>query len=267
MTPDEYLRNVGFWLRDLPWGMRRDLLAELRWHLDELPHGTDLKARLGKPEDYAADLRSAAGLERRRGAIAFLRARRPRNLVLGAIALTLTGLAIGAVVWIDSYQPIAFAGGTQNPVTAKPSVGRAGETVVFRKGRPFEYGITIENAGRFTVRVLGVPRSNTDFYAGRLLMSKDPTGRLDELPLERFHPFDMKPGSFRWLVIKGVFACTTGMGGPGHGGYTETTWSSLPVRFSFLWKTATASIPLDDALTFSFRKEGCPPATGSTATP
>src|SRR4029077_632829 len=134
------------------------------------------------------------------------------------VALTLIGLGIGAVVWIDSYQPIAFARGTQTPATAKPSIGSAGETVVFRKGRPFMYGITIQNTGRFTVRVLGVPRSNTDFFSGHLLMSKDQSGRLNNRPLEGFHPFDMKPGSFRWLIFKGVYACTTGMGGPGPSG-------------------------------------------------
>jgi hypothetical protein len=255
VSPDEYLRNVGFWVRDLPWGVRRDLLAELRAHLEELGPGTDLRAGLGPPEDYAADLRAAAGLERRRGVIAFLRARRPRNLILAVLALTAIGLAIGAVAWIDSYQPIAFAGGTQLPPDSKPSLGRAGESVVFRKGRPFEYGITIQNTGRFTVRVLGVPKSVTDFYSGHLLMSKDQTGHLDERPLERFHPFDMKPGSFRWLLLKGVYACTTGMG-RGPGGAT-ISWATIPVRFSFLWRTATASIPLDEPLTFSFPK-GCP---------
>jgi hypothetical protein len=268
VTPDEYVRNVGWWLRDLPWSTRRDLLAELRAHLDELPPGTDLRTELGPPQKYAGDLRSAAGLERRRGPIAFLRARRPRNLILIVLALTLIGLAIGAVAWVDSYQPIAFAGGTQLPLTAKPSAGQAGETVLFRKGHPFEYGITIRNTGRFTVRVLGVPRSNTDFYSGRLLMSKDQTGRLDERPLELFHPFDLKHGSFRWLVMKGVYACTTGMGGPGpSGSYGQITSHAFPVRFSFLWRTTTASIPLDDPLTFSFRKEGCPPAKNPTITP
>jgi hypothetical protein len=270
VTPADSLRNVGYWLNDLPWGMRRDLLSELRAHLDELPPGTDLRAELGPPEAYAGDLRSAAGLERRRGVIAFLRARRPRNLVLAVVVLTVIGLAIGAVKWIDSYQPIAFAGGTQLPATAKPSLGHDGETVVFREDRPFEYGITIHNSGRYTVRVLGVPKSVTDFYSGRLLMSKDQTGRLDERPLERFHPFDLKPGSFRWLVMKGVYACTTGMGGPGAGpggGYTESTWTAFPVRFSFLWKNTTTLIPLDEPLTFSFRKEGCPPAKSPTITP
>jgi hypothetical protein len=125
------------------------------------------------------------------------------------VALTLAGLAIGAVVWIDSYQPIAFAGRTQFPLTAKPSSGQAGETVIFRKGHQFEYGI----------------------------------------------------------ILKGVYACTTGMGGPEHGGYGATTQYDFPVRFSFLWRTATASIPLDEPLTRSFRKEGCPPPKNPTITP
>jgi HAAS domain-containing protein len=266
VTGEDYLREVGFGLRDLPWRMRRDLLAELHGHLEELPADTDLEARLGSPEEYAADLRSAAGLERTRGAIAFLRARRPRNLILAAVALTVIGLAIGAVEWVDSYQPIAFAGGTQFPPDSKPSVGQSGVTVTFRKGRPFEYGITIQNTGRFTVRVLGVPRSVTDFYSGRLLMSEDQTGHLDERPLERFHPFDMKPGSFRWLVLQGVYACTTGMGRDTLPGAAGITWGAFPVRFSFLWRTATASIPLAEGLAFSFPK-GCPPAKNRTITP
>ena len=76
MTPDEYLRASATGCAICRWRMRRDLLAELRAHLAELPAGTDLRAQLGPPEQYAADLRAAAGLERRRGPIAFLRARR-----------------------------------------------------------------------------------------------------------------------------------------------------------------------------------------------
>ena len=67
MTADDYLRSVSFQLNDLPWGQRQKLLAEIRAHLDELPPDTDLRVRLGTPEEYAADLRMAAGLERRRG--------------------------------------------------------------------------------------------------------------------------------------------------------------------------------------------------------
>ncbi len=263
MTVETYLHWVGYELRDLPWGMRSRLLAELAEHLSELPTGTDLVARLGRPEEYAAEMRAAAGLERRHGAIAFLRARRPRNLILVVLVLTLIGLAIGAVAWVDSYQPIAFAGGTQFPLDAKSSLGQAGETVVFRKGQPFQYGIVIRNSGRFAVRVLGVARGVTDFYAGPLRMSKDTTARMSERPLERFHPFDMKPGSFRWLVFKGVFACTTGARAPD----LAVTREDFSIRYSFLWRTATASIPLEEPLTISFSKEGCPPPKNPAFTP
>jgi uncharacterized membrane protein len=60
VTAEDYVSRVAFELRDLPWGTRRELLSELRVHLDELPAGTDLAARLGPPEEYAADLRSLA---------------------------------------------------------------------------------------------------------------------------------------------------------------------------------------------------------------
>ena len=258
MKADDYLRRVDAGLSDLPWGVRRDLIAELKAHLEELP--ADEASRLGTPEEYAAEMRTAAGLERRRGPIAFLRARRPRNLILTVVLLTVIGLAIGSVVWIESYQPIAFAGGTQLPVGAKGSVGQAGYTVVFRKGHPFQYGISIRNNGRYSVRVLGIPRTVTDFYSGRLLMS-EPSQRGDPRPLERFHPFNLKPGEIGWLIYEGVYACTTGMGEG-----TSLTWNALPVSFSFLWRTATASIPLGDPLTFEFRK-GCPPPKNPTATP
>lgn len=261
MTREEYLRHVGYWLGDLPWGMRQNLLAEIRTHLDELPADTDLRAQLGPPETYAKDLRAAADLERRRGVVAFLRARRPRNLILTVVVLTMIGLAIGSVAWIDSYQPLAWANATQEPLDSQPSSGQPGVTVVFRKGRPYLYGIVIRNSGRFTVRILGVPRGVTDFYAGPLLMSKDTSPRMDERPLERFHPFDMKPGSFRWIVFKGVFACTTGMSGG------AVTREDLPIRYSFLWRKGTALIPLEDPLTISFSKEGCPPPKNPTLTP
>jgi hypothetical protein len=256
---DDYLRRVDAALSDLPWSVRRDLMAELKAHLEELP--ADEASRLGTPEEYAAEMRTAAGLERRRGPIAFLRARRPRNLILTVVLLTVIGLAIGSVVWIDSYQPIVPIGMTQLPLDSKPTPGAAGVTVVFRKGRPFQYGMAIHNDDRFTVRVLGIPRSAFDFFRGRLMMSKDQTARLDQRPLEPFHPFDMKPGSFRWLVFKGVYACTAGAG-RGLG----VTRFDFSIRYRFLWRTATATIPLNEPLSFSFPKD-CPPPKNPIATP
>jgi hypothetical protein len=260
---EDYVRMVSFELRDLPWRMRRNLVWELRAHLDELPPGTDLKARLGTPEKYAADLRSAAGLERRRGLIAFLRARRPRNLILTAVLLTVIGLAIGAVVWIDSYQPITFGDGYQFPAGAKGLPGVNGESVVFHKDRPFQLGVNVFNNGRFAVRILGVPYASWLPFSGSVRMSKP--AKYDggvHLPFTPFHPFELKPGDSAYLILKGVYTCRAGTGpGTSVGGLDE-----FPVRFRFLWRTTTAYVPFGDELAFAFPK-GCTPAGGASTTP
>ncbi|HEY2741583.1 MAG TPA: hypothetical protein VGI69_05315 [Gaiellaceae bacterium] len=242
MTRDQYVRDVGHWLHDIPWSTRRDLLAELRGHLAELPADTDLETRLGSPEEYAAELRSAAGLERRRGPVAFLQARRPRNLVLALVTLAVIGLAIGAVAWIQSYQPIAFAGGGLDPVGAGVRAGLQGESVVFHVGRPFQFGITIENKGRFPVRVLDAPLPDGVPFSARLMMSDPLTDGGVHGPYVRFRPFDLRPGEVRLLFYKGVLAC------PAPGPNASVGFIDFPVRYSFLWRTKTAYIPLDEEL-------------------
>jgi hypothetical protein len=267
VTAEEYLREVEFALRDLPWSQRRDLVAELGAHLAELPPDADLRPRLGWPAQYAADLRAAAGLERQHGIRSYLRARRPRNVILVTLAVVVfslaIGLGIGALVWIESYQPLGYGDSSQLPLDSRSTLGARGVTVFFRDGRPFLYGVTIRNNGRFPVRILAVPTYHvTDFYKARLLMNK-PNPADNERPLQPFRPFDLRPGTERWLVWKGVYSCTTGTSGPGvppkHSGYTVSTNTAIPVRYSFLWRTATAEIPLDEPLAMSFAKEGCPP--------
>ena len=258
MTRDEYVRNVGWSLGDLPWSTRRDLLRELRGHLEELPADSDLGAQLGSPEAYAEDLRTAAGLERRRGVLAFLRARRPRNLILLVLALTVIGLAVGAVVWIDSYQPIATGNSAYGPLGSHASPAGDGSYVVFRQGRRFRYGMTIWNTGRYTVRVLGVPRTFGLPISYRLLMSAPTTFDRAGIPepYTRFRPFDLKPGEQRGLIFAGAY------GEPCRNRETGSIdWVSIPVRFSFLWRTATVQVPLPERLAFVFRKT---PACRST---
>jgi hypothetical protein len=245
LTAEDYLRRVGFALRDLPWSNRRDLISELRGHLKELPAGTDLEARLGPPEQYALEMRSAAGLERRRGLIAFLRARRPRNLILTVATLTLIGFAIGAVKWIDSYQPLAFWMGEELPMGVVDDPGGISESVIFRKGRPFRLGIDFKNTGRFTVRVLGVPHGPGQLFSARLVMSgpMPSMGGGFPRPYRRFHPFDMKPGEVRVLELRGVYAHCRYWNGGGSQLITD-----FPVRYRFLWRTATAYVPLGEPL-------------------
>lgn len=265
MTAESYVREVELALRDLPWSQRRDLIADLRLHLADLPPETDLVARLGTPERYAADLRAAEGIERRRGLVAFLRARRPRNVILVTLLVVVLALAIGAtitaVVYVDRYQPLSNAGFGLGTPGMKPSPGQDGNTVLFHQGRPFFYGIGITNDGRYGVRILGAlrPGSGNDFFTGRLLMSKDEHCE-DAGRLEPFHPFEMKPDACRFLVFKGVFKCgnTAWPGGHGRYNYDSFGLTDFSVRYSFLWRTATVAIPQTDPLEISFQKEGCP---------
>ena len=113
------------------------------------------------------------------------------------------------------------------------------------------------------MRVLGIPpKSDTPYdgpksifnpFTGHLFMSTN-RSPVSAPPLERFHPFDLKPHSYRWLVFKGVYRC----GLSKYGGRIE--WFELtdfPVRYGFLWRTATVRIKLMEPVTVSFHKEAC----------
>jgi hypothetical protein len=75
-----------------------------------------------------------------------------------------------------------------------------------------------------------------------------------EGPYTRFHPFDLAPGQVRFLFFKGVYAKCR---------YWKPGGSMLihefPVRYSFLWKTATAHIQLgQQELAIVYRTNSCP---------
>lgn len=256
MTADEYTLQVERALGDLPWSQRRDLVADLRRHLGELPPETDLVARLGTPERYAVELRAVEGLEPRHGVRAYVRSKRPRTVILVSVLAVVVslaiGFAIGAVIWIDSYQPLVMGDSMQNPLDSKPSSGAPGVTVLFRKGRPFLYGATIRNNGPFSVRILGVPRGIGDYFKARLY-TNTPNPAVNQRPLVPFRPFDLHPGEERWLVLKGVYACTAGSMAAGGAVGRDT----IPVRFSFLWKTATTEVPVMSPLAIVFPKTNC----------
>lgn len=258
MTVNDYLREVGFELRDLPWRQRRDLLAELEGHLAELPAETNLYERLGSPEQYAADMRAAAGLERRRGPIAYLRARRPRNVILVALLLVVTSLAIGTVVWIKTYQPLATGNVSFRP-NAIDSPTDDGIYYIFHQGRRFRYGLTIWNSGRFPVRVLEVPIDPWRPIRYRVLISGPMTfasGGGPPRPFTPFRPFDLAPGDERGIIFDGRFSEPCSRRSEGSEG-----WDGIPIRYHVLWHTSTVQIAFPRPLTFVFRKDagaGCP---------
>lgn len=253
MTSDDYLRSVGSALGDLPWQQRQDLLAELRGHLADFPADTDLAERLGTPEEYAADLRAAEGLERRHGPVSWLKARRPRNVILvtglTVVLLTALGLGIGAVVWIDSYQPLAFGNAYQPPLGTH--FGFGGDSADVHPGRPFIFGMEIVNTRRFGVRVLGAPLETDLPWTAHLFMSLPNYTGATRAPVP-FQPIDLKPGERMFLAFRGVWTCPSGRVSPG----VTSELHDFPVRFSFLWRTTTAEIPLPKPLEIVFPK-GC----------
>jgi HAAS len=258
MIAADYVREVGYALRDLPWRQRRDLAAELQGHLAELPPDIDLCERLGAPKQFAAELRAAAGLERRRGVTAFLRAQRPRRLVLVAAAVAMLGLVIAGVVyrhernsWVNSYQPLAFADGITYPKGTREVAGLTGEVATIHPGRPFYLGFQIINSGRVSVRVLAVPYHSlfpTLPWSARLRMAQPSYNGGVAGPYRYFHPFDLQPHQTRFLIFRGVYTCPSGSAP-----YEEWPLRTFPVRYSVLGHTAIAEIPFPDAsLSFVF---------------
>jgi hypothetical protein len=245
----EYLERVDFALRDLPWRQRRDLAAELQSHLAEIPSDVDLYSRLGSPEQYAAEMREAARLERRRGPVAFIRSFRPRNVVIALVALIAVGLAIGAVAWIDSYQPIVRGNASWDTPGSRPFPGADMQEVQFHAGKPFEVGVSFVNDGRFTVRVESVmPRggsSDLPLSAHMYLAGPEPnTGGYTD-PKRRFHPFDLAPGRRASVILKGVYRAKCLR--PGNG---QMFWEfpGFDVAYTFLWRRGVAEIDLPQQL-------------------
>jgi HAAS domain-containing protein len=271
MNADEYVRKVDSALRDLPWSQRRDLVSELPAHLSDVPAGTDLAERFGTPEQYAADLRAAAGIDRRRGPIAFVRARRPRNVFLTATALALAGLIAGGIAWVQSYQPLIAAGSGPNPTQLRFRPNGAPKPLQFHKGGHFRIALPIENNGSFAVRIVGLggihaapvaflPHPPLPFTY-RLLM-KRPSKNWDEREshLIPFKPFDLAPGEGSMIVVYATYAKTCRPWEPRDVADVEPTGflvrdGFFPIRYRFLWKTSTFLMSPMFPLRIGFPKE------------
>lgn len=283
-----YLKRLSRAARDLPRARRRELLSEIELHIRMAVARTPCASRdemmklldqVGEPAEIAAADSEQA--DPSLPGIALLRVRRPRRLILALVALAVIGLAIGAVAWTQSYQPLAFA---PADVLTADSINTYGENdhgawVGYRKGigggphRPF-FGVTIQNTGPFTVRVVGLGRYGPALpvlrgWSSRLLMAqgtfvREPLGPSTNPirdtsrhivrrrawkrgPLQPFHPVDRAPGQIVMIAFEGVWhmdchPVTVG---------TTTPPRSFPVRYSFLWKTTTTEIPLPGGLTIA----------------
>jgi hypothetical protein len=187
-------------------------------------------------------------------------------VLVAALALAIGGVTAVLVIryehqqFVKHYQPLENPGYGLGTPGMKPSLGQDGNTVFFRKGRPFLYGIGISNRGRYSVRILGAlrPESRNDFFTGHLMMSKNEHCH-DAGHLEPFHPFDMKPDTCRFLIFKGAFACGNTAWPAGSAKFsTSFGLDDFSVRYRFRSRTATVAIRQIEPLEISFRKEGCP---------
>ena len=284
-----YLERLSRAARDLPKARRRELLGEIELHIRQsLRHTpcTDeaemaaLLQQVGDPAEIAAAANDQADASLERNP---LWARRLRRSIVVLVAFTVLALALGAAAWIRTYQPIGFARADALPAGSVNTFGDNdhGALVGYRKGigggagRPV-FGVTIQNTGRFTVRVVGLgrywpPLSLFDGWSSRLLMAQytgirvhDP-GRFENGygrgwkrgPLEPFHPVELGPGQILMILIQGVWrdcAIKVSVG-------TTIPPRSFPVRYSFLWQTTTTHIPLPGGLTIAPARNpsaGCP---------
>jgi hypothetical protein len=281
---ERYLGRLSRATHDVPKGRRRELLSEIELHIRQALAQTPCTSRaemaalleqVGDPAEIAAAAndQAGAGFERSPGTHAFLSARRPRNVIMTLVALALVGLALGAGGWIQTYQPLAFARADALPVDSVNTVGENdhGAWVGYHDGigggpgRPF-FGVTIQNTGSFTVRVVGLGRylpalPMFDGWSSRLLMARYTAVRIHDPerfgngygrgwkrgPLQPFHPVDLGPGQILMVVRQGVWRDCQIRVSEG----TTTPPGSFPIRYSFLWKTTTAHIPLPGGLTIA----------------
>ena len=279
-----YLRRLAYAAHGLPKARRRELLSEIEQHIRQALAQTPsanreemlaLLEQVGDPAEIAAAADDQADASFERLPVASPR-RRPLKLIVSLVALTVIALAIGAAAWIQTYQPLAFAPADVLQANAVNTYGENdhGAWVGYQKGigggpnRPF-FGVTIQNTGHFTVRVLGMGTYGPFLpvlsgWSARLLMARgafvrepvrtpsgqpvrDRKGRIAHRrgwkrePLQPFHPVDLAPGQILMIGLQGVWHADCGRNvsaGP------TTPPRSFPVRYSFLWKTTTTHIPL-----------------------
>jgi hypothetical protein len=235
VNAERYLAAVSLELRDLPWRLRKSLIADLRLHLAEMPADEDLEARLGIPSDYANELRAAAGITRSRGAVAFLRA---GLAILGTLAV--------GIAWGRSYQPLAKGHWSRQPDHSRE--GALQESVVrFREGKPFQLGFSLMNTGSFSVKVIGVPIHNGFLwpFAVRTFIARSDGDGI--APMDRFRPFTLRPGHERMILLRGRYANCRFYRVSG-----SLTVTALPVRERFLLWRRTLEFPLSSPLVIQF---------------
>ena len=131
---------------------------------------------------------------------------------INAPALSFDG---GATVW-------RIAPGDETSVGRVDNVLGSEVTVGFERAGTFTAEMALVNHGRYPVRVVGLPDRGAYYYGLESVeMTSDPAG-----PPQPFHPFTLRRGAARWLVLHFRFAgCDLDHGGDGR----DVSRTSLPV--------------------------------------
>lgn len=168
-------------------------------------------------------------------------------------------------MWVQSYQPLRSGNSSLSPNGAVDTATDNGISVSFHKGRPFQVGVFVKNTGLFTVHVdsaaqppalplsppgIGSP-GNLPIVARMLVSPPLPPNELIG-PFTPFRPFYLHPGQVRLILLKGVYGNCKEWAPGSIGGI-----DSIPVRFSYLWKTTTVHVPLINRLAIVMPKRGC----------
>lgn len=155
-----YYGTVADSVDDIPWRERQRILDTLADRLGALGPDDSPTSELGPPEDYAAQVRAAAGATTERGgSFARLRASRTRTKVLlGAAAFLVVVLVAGAVSALR-YQPLR-AEGTAEAVdpglVVQDAGGVQGLTVRFQPGGQILVRYSLTNSGLVDVNIDGI---------------------------------------------------------------------------------------------------------------
>ena len=174
--------------------------------------------------------------------------------VLVAAVLVVVAVALAALyLWLRTYAPLqavdfGFAPGPGIGAAIQAAVGSGGKEVffpVYRKGRPFDAGVTLHNAGHFSVTVTGlVPETPQQPpwvgpVAVRGASTVSTTAGVGRTHL--FRPLLLTAGDTAALVVRFETAC------PSSRGRIDPVYTDrIQLRYSYLHifhKTQTVELP------------------------
>jgi len=236
-----YVDRVLRRLRDLPPPERAEIAADLSRRIDDLGSITspELEAELGVPDEWAAGVREAMGLEPWPP-----RAVRRRHRLIGlAVVVALVGVAVAIIVGrsgANDGPSLAFEGSTMSSGDAR-FVGSVLE-VPARNGASVEFAVVVTNRAHHQVEVVGLTafpevtpvQSGVTIHRGGVPVI-EAAGRMQPLddpndiaiadfndPRSRNLPVVMEPGSAALLYVKGNVAYCVGNSAGGSVGFRLT---------------------------------------------